>query len=105
MIDRNELDYKLYYLILREGRRRSTNKVDSTFVSYKGTLFDITLIFDQQVDPVWFQLEDVIPVGEKLYPEFKTGTSTENPNGTVTFNDYGAGVMFLPSGFGYFNQF
>ncbi|MBX9806224.1 MAG: FKBP-type peptidylprolyl isomerase, partial [Flavobacteriaceae bacterium] len=39
----------------------------------------------------------------EIFPLFKTGTSDINPNGTVTHKDFGAGVMFLPSGLAYYN--
>ncbi|WP_051191536.1 FKBP-type peptidyl-prolyl cis-trans isomerase [Flavobacterium gelidilacus] len=104
MVDRNDLTYKLYYLVLNEGIGESPIKVDSAFVSYKGTLTDAdNTTFDSAENPVWFMLEDVIPGWGEIIPQFKSGTSIENPNGTVTYQDFGAGVMFLPSSFGYYN--
>jgi hypothetical protein len=36
--------------------------------------------------------------------QFKTGTSKANDaDGTVTHSDFGAGVMFIPSGLGYYS--
>ena len=104
MVDRNDLTYKLYYLVLNEGDAagESPIKVDSSFVSYKGTLFDNT-VFDTAESPVWFMLQDVVPGWGEIIPQFKTGTSIENPDGTVTYQNYGAGVMFLPSAFAYYN--
>lgn len=104
MVDRNDLTYKLYYLVLNEGIGESPIKVDSAFVSYKGTLTDAdNTTFDSAENPVWFMLEDVIPGWGEIIPQFKSGTSIENPNGTVTYENYGAGVMFLPSAFAYYN--
>jgi FKBP-type peptidyl-prolyl cis-trans isomerase FkpA len=106
MVDRNDLTYKLYYLVLNEGdaAAESPIKVDSAFVSYKGTLFDSdNTVFDIAENPVWFMLQEVIPGWGEIIPEFRTGTSIENPNGTVTYQNYGAGVMFLPSAFAYYN--
>lgn len=105
-INRNvhDISYKIYYLKLREGVGESPTRVDSSFVSYKGNLMsDISITFDQSINPVWFPLEDVVRGWGEIIPQFKTGTHIANPDGTVTFNDYGAGVMFLPSGLGYFN--
>lgn len=105
-IDRNfhDISYKIYYLKLREGVGESPTRIDSSFVSYKGNLMsDISVTFDQSISPVWFPLEDVIKGWGEIIPQFKTGTHTANPDGSVTFEDYGAGVMFLPSGLGYFN--
>ena len=105
-IDRNihDISYKIYYLKLREGVGESPTRLDSSFVSYKGNLMsDISVTFDQSINPVWFPLEDVVRGWGEIIPQFKIGTHVAETDGTVTFNDYGAGVMFLPSGLGYFN--
>jgi hypothetical protein len=105
-IDRtiHDISYKIYYLKLREGVGENPTRIDSSFVSYKGNLLtDISVTFDQSINPVWFPLEDVVRGWGEIIPQFKTGTHTANPDGSVTFEDYGAGVMFLPSGLGYFN--
>lgn len=109
----HDISYKIYYLKLREGVGENPTRLDSTFVSYKGNTFTKTTtdgvdtftqnVFDQSETPVWFALEDVVRGWGEIVPEFKTGTFTSNPDGTVSFEDYGAGVMFLPSGLGYFN--
>jgi hypothetical protein len=114
-IERNihDITYKIYYLKLREGIGEGTTPVDSTYVSYKGNTFAKTTtnnvdtytqsVFDQSQTPVWFTLEDVIRGWGEVIPQFKTGTYSVNPDGTVSFQNYGAGVMFLPSGLGYYN--
>ncbi|MCW1147568.1 FKBP-type peptidyl-prolyl cis-trans isomerase [Flavobacterium lacisediminis] len=105
-IDRNihDITYKIYFLKLREGTGESPTRIDSSFVSYKGNLLsDVSVTFDQSVNPVWFPLEDVVRGWGEIIPQFKTGTHTANPDGTISFDNYGAGVMFLPSGLGYFN--
>lgn len=105
-ISRNihDISYKIYYLKLREGVGESPTRLDSAFVSYKGNLMsDISVTFDQSITPVWFPLEDVVRGWGEIIPQFKIGTHEAETDGTVTFNDYGAGVMFLPSGLGYFN--
>lgn len=115
-VERNihDITYKIYYLKLREGQGENTTPVDSSFVSYKGLTFTKTTtnnvdtytqnVFDQSDIPVWFALEDVIRGWGEIIPQFKTGTYSTNPDGTVSFQNYGAGVMFLPSGLGYFNS-
>ncbi len=101
-VHRNDLDYTLKYLKLREGVGEQPIKVDSAFVSYKGSLLSDT-VFDLANSPVWFKLDEVVPGWGEIISKFKTGTSTANPNGTVIYSDYGAGVMFLPSAFGYYS--
>jgi hypothetical protein len=100
----NDVNYKIYYLKLREGTGESPTRLDSAFVAYKGIdPSDITVTFDQQIEPVWFQLEDVITGWGAIMPNFKTGTYSEEANGDITFDNFGAGVMFVPSGLAYFN--
>jgi FKBP-type peptidyl-prolyl cis-trans isomerase FkpA len=114
-IERNfhDISYKIYYLKLREGTGENPTRVDSTFIAYKGNTFTknttnnvVTYsqnVFDQSDTPVWFALEDVIKGWGEVIPKFKTGSHVANPDGTVSFQNYGAGVMFLPSGLGYYN--
>jgi hypothetical protein len=102
--DEHDVNYKIYYLKLREGTNQSTSAVDSVYVSYRGTLVS-DVQFDYSENPIWFQLESVVAGWGEIIPLFKTGTydTTEGPNPT-TFTNFGAGVMFLPSGLGYYNQ-
>lgn len=48
-------------------------------------------------------LYTVITGWSEIFPQFKTGTSVINADGTVTHNDFGAGIMFIPSGLAYYN--
>ena len=57
--------------------------------------------FDVAVNPVWFKLQEVISGWTHILTNFHSGTYTTNP---TTFVNYGAGVMFLPSGLGYYNN-
>ena len=102
--DDHDVNYKVYYLSLREGTNQSTTAVDSVYVSYKGNLVS-DVQFDYSETPIWFQLQTVVAGWGEILPLFKTGTydTSEGPNPT-TFSNFGAGVMFIPSGLGYFNQ-
>lgn len=103
MVTKGGVDHKLYYIKLREGIDENPTKLDSVFTSYKGHKLDLTS-FDTAPTPIWLQLQDVIKGWQEIFPEFKSGTSTTDINtGITTYNDYGAGVMFVPSGLGYFN--
>lgn len=114
--------YKVYYLKLNEGVGESPTKLDSSMVAYKGTFLkyqtkNVTVggvtttltymqkkQFDYAPNPVWFKLDEVVTGWGLVIPEFKTGNYAANPNGTVSFSDFGAGVMFLPSGLGYYSS-
>ena len=102
--DTHGVNYKVYYLKLREGTNESTSAVDSVYVSYKGSLLT-DVQFDYSEAPVWFQLESVVAGWGEIVPLFKTGTydTAPGPNPS-TFSNFGSGVMFLPSGLAYYNQ-
>ena len=46
----------------------------------------------------------VIRGWSEIFPRFKAGTYVGNPDGTISYSDFGAGIMFLPSGLGYYNN-
>jgi len=102
--DTHGVNYKVYYLKLREGTNESTTAVDSVYVSYKGSLLT-DVQFDYSETPIWFQLESVVAGWGEIIPKFKTGTydTAPGPNQS-TFSNFGAGVMFLPSGLAYYEQ-
>jgi hypothetical protein len=99
----DDFEYKVYYISMREGEGRKPSEVDSVHVAYKGLLLSNTS-FDSSNQPLWFQLEDVVPGWSSIIPLFKTAgfyDTTEGPE-PINFQNYGAGIMFLPSGLGYF---
>ncbi|TGD56667.1 FKBP-type peptidyl-prolyl cis-trans isomerase [Flavobacterium humi] len=102
MVTRDGVDYKIYYIPLREGLTDAPANVDSVFTSYKGRLLDNTS-FDNAQEPLWFPLTSVVTGWKEIMPLFKAGSHTTNSDGSITYSDFGAGVMFLPSAFGYYN--
>lgn len=115
-----EITYKLYYLKLREGTgatSKSPCNVDRVLTSYRGEYVfpsvetvggvDVTTIkgfqFEESNNPqAFFNLTSVIRGWSEIFPQFKTGTYSGNPDGTVSYDNFGAGVMFIPSGLAYF---
>lgn len=64
-----------------------------------------TPVFDLNPNPVSFNLESVVKGWEYMFPEFRAGNfGPQNSDGTLNPINYGSGVMFLPSGLGYFSQ-
>lgn len=113
----HNVDYKLYYLVLREGVGKSPSNVDGVFAAYKGTYLYRTAAtatppstltvspFEEVAIPSQIlSLYSTISGWGEIFPQFKTGTNTVNSNGTVNYNDFGAGVMFIPSGLGYYSS-
>ena len=99
------VDYKLYYIVLNEGVGEHPTIVDSVHVSYRGVETIEGTQFDLAQNPVWFKLDELgVAAWGEIFPYFKTGTYDATPGpDPVDFSDYGAGVMFVPSGMGYYN--
>lgn len=116
----NDIDvtYKIYYLQLRQGtgtNSKSPCNVDRVLTSYKGEyIYDsvddnnvstiISHQFEESINPQsFFNLTSVIRGWSEIFPQFKTGTYSGNPDGTTSYADFGAGVMFIPSGLAYYS--
>jgi hypothetical protein len=115
------VDYKLYYLVLRSGVGTSPCNVDGVLTSYRGDYLTSTAAtattasiltatkFEEVIYPQsMLSLFSVITGWSETFPIFKTGSSKEhlvngNPDGSIDHYDFGAGVMFLPSGLAYYN--
>ncbi|QKJ64568.1 FKBP-type peptidyl-prolyl cis-trans isomerase [Flavobacterium sp. M31R6] len=113
--------YKIYTLLIREGVKNSTVNsggeypcnVDGVYAGYKGTLLNGTVFDSSNNGQVLYNLDGskfdggtgVIRGWSEGFPQFMTGWVSSNPDGTGTiqYNDFGVGVMFLPSGLGYYN--
>lgn len=111
----HDITYKLYYLVLREGIGASPSNADAVLAAYKGdylsrkteasvTTFSATQFEEVKYPQQMFSLLSTITGWGETFPEFKTGTYSANTDGTVSYSDFGAGVMFLPSGLGYYNS-
>lgn len=104
------VDHTFYYLEARAGIGASPTVADSSFVRYKGSLLN-GAEFDGSFNvPVWFDLAAIQgPLQgargfSEAMPNFKAGGNViENGDGTFTVEDYGVGLMILPSGLGFFN--
>ncbi|MEC4005281.1 hypothetical protein OX283_011495 [Flavobacterium sp. SUN052] len=104
------INYKVYFIKFREGGTlanpgKRPTQVDSVHVSYRGSLLRGTnKQFDIAETPVWFKLQEVVTGWAHIIPNFKTGSYTAASGTTpASFSDFGAGVMFLPSGLAYYN--
>ncbi|MFV7235814.1 FKBP-type peptidyl-prolyl cis-trans isomerase [Flavobacterium sp. ZB4R12] len=119
----HDITYKLYYLALRgqvnenvsSDVEKAPTNVDELFISYKGvylerkTIENISTLsttqFEEHINPIWTMgFENYIRGWKEIIPQFKKGEHVSNSDGTVTFNDFGVGVMFIPSGLAYYNN-
>lgn len=105
------VDYKVYYLMLQEGTGQQATTVDSTFVSFRGWTLEDNTQFEISNAPGWVTYPQMTESETTFIPGFrlfssllKTGDASLDPNtGVITYSNYGAGVVFIPSGLGYFN--
>jgi hypothetical protein len=122
------IEYKIYYLVLREGEKdivtglggESPTNTDAVLASYSGSYLQITTssetspvtatLFEESKFPnQLFNLLGTIKGWGEIFPQFKTGSYDDHkvngiPDGTTDYKDFGAGVMFLPSGLAYFEN-
>jgi len=97
-----ETDYEYYILRLNQGGGEAPNFTDRVRLNYSGNTLDGE-IFDSSINPVDFDLVALIPGWRRVIPQFNVSESfIENGDGTVSYTNSGVGVMFLPSGLGYY---
>lgn len=109
-VTEEEVDYKLYSLIIREGspnpEKGYPTEMDSILVKYKGQYIyntDNLIDFDERfINPIWLQLNAVIRGWTYGFTNFKGGENVTD-NGPITYANGGKGVLFIPSGLGYRN--
>ena len=111
-ITRDEVDYKVYILKVREGVGEHPTFADSTFQNYKGQLLNEN-VFDNTANPVWFDHPGILSEANPgiavtgltaALTEFGGASGFEvADDNTVTWNnDFGIGAVFVPSGLAYF---
>lgn len=110
--DIEDVEYNLYYLVVREGGGNVVHFTDRVYTSYEGTTIPDNILFDNRVVPQPLALvssnneNGVIQGFSESLVEYKTSTGyTENGDGTVQYHGHGIGASFIPSGLGYFNNF
>lgn len=110
-----DITYKIYYIKLSEGVGQSPCNVDRVLTAYKGEYIydsvddnDVHTIISEEFETLtnpqtYFNLTGVVRGWSEIFPQLKTGTYTGNPDGTISYDNFGAAVMFIPSGLAYYN--
>jgi hypothetical protein len=105
------VSYELYYLTAIQGEGESPNFPDLATVTREGTYlnnetgFNNSDIFDSETAPARFDLTGIIPGLTDVLIEMNASTGyVENLDGTVTFQNYGVGAAFIPSGLAYYSN-
>jgi hypothetical protein len=120
-VTQDDITYKIFYIQLRQGTGPTSNSpcnVDRVLASYNGryiytkkeTVNEVEVEkisfeqFEESITPEsYFTLSSVIKGWSEIFPKFKTGSYSANPDGTLSYSNFGAGVMFIPSGLAYYN--
>ena len=104
-VNYNDVAYKLYILKQNEGATVSPSRVDSIYFKYTGMLLDST-VFDASLNSnfVWKTLDQFIPGWQYGFTNFKGGNVVINSDESFDFQDYGKGILFIPSGLAYGNS-
>ncbi len=119
-VDDISIDYKLYYYVVNEGEtsKGKPTVVDSVFVNYSGQRIvntdSLSVSFDEGKS-YWdalggrlefvngvYRLRSVIKGWTYGIPNFSPGNNVTN-NGPITYENYGKGILFIPSGLAYMN--
>ncbi|MFT4847582.1 MAG: hypothetical protein ACI83B_000101 [Sediminicola sp.] len=105
------VSYTLYYLVAVQGEGESPNFPDVATITYEGTYlnnesgFNTSDVFDSSTIPVRFNLTGIVPGLTDALVEMNASTGyVSNTDGTVTFENYGVGASFIPSGLNYFSN-
>ena len=106
-VENNDIEYKLYFMILNEGVGEQPSKFDSVVVNLSGIKLDST-IFQRQSNNARFDLADILYRGGASgfsygTEELKSGEMIINSDESFDFENSGEGIFFLPSGLGYAN--
>lgn len=113
--------YFIYFLKLRADNPSGVkpSRADEVFTAYDGsylayktetvdgavtTKLEATRFEYVPFPSRYFRLDITIRGWREILPLFRAGTSVNIPGEPESFQDFGAGVIFVPSGFGYFNQ-
>ena len=103
--DFEDVEYKLYYLKVRDGGGEQPTFADSSFVTYKGNMINDDFVFDSKVNPDWLKLFQMLPGFRETMVEFRGASSfILDDDGTPVFEDFGIGAMFIPSGLAYYSS-
>ncbi|MDO1514158.1 FKBP-type peptidyl-prolyl cis-trans isomerase [Maribacter confluentis] len=104
--DDEVMTVKLYTLVVRQGIKEGKPTIgDNVIIRYEGSLLDGTLFDASTNQPTVFNLSGVVRGFGNGMKNFQTGQGPiEVGDGTVTYDGYGIGAIFIPSALGYFDD-
>lgn len=98
-----DIEYVYYFLKINQGGGESPHFCDDVLANYSGMMQN-DVVFDSTVNAQSpFDLLGLVQGWRLVMPEFSSAESfVLNGDGTISYSNYGLGVMFFPSGLGYF---
>jgi hypothetical protein len=104
--DEEVVNHKLYILVARQGSEEGMPTIgDDAILRYEGSLLGGEEFDASTNQPAVFNLSGVVRGFGNGVEYFQTGMGPiENGDGTVSYEGFGIGAIFIPSGLGYFDQ-
>lgn len=110
-VERHTMTYRIYYIQQREGVGQNPSRVDRVFTSFDGGYLRMgeepTRFQYDQNPSLYYPLHSTIFGWAEVFRLFKDGDLVGNEEGNpnpASYQNFGAGVMFLPSGLAYYNS-
>ena len=99
------VDMTLYYLALNQGVGEYPTRGDNVKVSYRGWTLDDNQFDSDPYPQQLVSLLEYIPGWREIIPFFREGVYVDEPGSPNPphYENYGAGIMFMPSAYGYYN--
>lgn len=105
----NDVTYSLYYYVIEEGTpdpvKGFPTQMDSVLVKYQGRYLTNsveTLPFEDRAEATWLTLSNTITGWTQGFVHFKGGRNITG-NGPITYENFGRGILLMPSGLAYKN--
>lgn len=100
-----EVNYEYFILRINQGGGNEIPNVsDDVLVNFQGSTLNGG-IFDNSVNPVPFDLTQVVPGFSRAFLDFNVAEDFNvNSDGTINFSNPGLGVIFMTSGLGFFDR-
>lgn len=98
--------YTIYYIMLNQGVGDQPTRADNVVAAYRGIRLNGTQFDYNPFPSAGLSLANTIEAWQEIIPLFKAGTYVDIPGSPdpATFENYGAGLLFTPSGMGYYHQ-
>ncbi|MDT0540245.1 MULTISPECIES: FKBP-type peptidyl-prolyl cis-trans isomerase [Croceitalea] len=110
--DEVDIPHTYYWLVANGGGGSAPTVADSTFVVFEGVAIDGNVFQSQIGSGIWLDLQGngtaanpgVVAGLQEGIVNFKSGTDvTDFPDGTFEIDNFGSGLVIMPSGLAYFN--